>query len=135
MKKRLRLTLTVLAVVVVALALVAMRLPTPMGTDLSLVGQGKPAVVLAYENYSPVGGDALARLNAVRAEYEGRMVFVLADLGTSQGRAFASRYNLHDGLVAVLAADGTPLTMTGVPADPQVLRARLDGVLAGKAGG
>jgi len=28
----------------------------PIGTDLSVIGQGKPAIVLAYENHSPTGG-------------------------------------------------------------------------------
>ncbi len=30
----------------------------PISTDLSVIGQGKPALVLAYENYSPAGGEA-----------------------------------------------------------------------------
>jgi hypothetical protein len=104
-------------------------MPKPISTDLSQVGQGRPAVVLAYENFSPTGGEALARLNNLRGEYEGRMVFALADLGTPQGRAFANRYALHDGLAVILTADGKVHSSGVVPVDPQALRARLDGVL------
>ena len=30
----------------------------PMTTDLTVIGQGKPALVLAHENYSPAGAEA-----------------------------------------------------------------------------
>jgi hypothetical protein len=124
-----RRTLIVLAVTAVVALGIWRLLPTPISTDLSQVGQGRPAVVLAYENFSPLGGEALTRLNAVRGEYEDRVVFALADLGTPNGQAFANRYALRDGLAVVLAADGAVHSTGAVPADPQALRARLDGAL------
>ena len=131
-----RITLSVLALAALAVIGGWAFLPDPMSTDLSRVGQGRPSVVLAYENFSPSGGEALTRINAVRGDYEERIVFALADLGTPQGQAFANRYGLHDGLAVVLTADGQVHSRGGVPADPQALRARLDGVLRpGTAGG
>ena len=38
----------------------------PISTDLSQVGQGRPTLVLAYENYSPEGGAALTSLGKIR---------------------------------------------------------------------
>jgi hypothetical protein len=64
----------------------------PISTDLSIVGQGKPALVLVYENYSPASADALKRLNQVRSDYAASLEFVIADLGVPQGHAFANRY-------------------------------------------
>ncbi|MDX1593758.1 MAG: hypothetical protein R3298_05875 [Gammaproteobacteria bacterium] len=125
-RRRILIVLAVAAVVVLGGWLL---MPTPISTDLSRVGQDRPSVVLAYENFSPTGGEALARLNAVRGEYEDRIVFALADLGTPQGQAFASRYVLRDGIALVLAADGTVHSRGAVPADPGALRERLDGVL------
>ena len=130
MRKAVRRTLGVLAVAVLVVVVGWIIMPTPISTDLSQVGQGQPALVLGYENFSPSGGEALTRINAVRAEYEDRIVFALADLGTPQGQAFAARYALRDAVAVVLTADGVVHSKGAVPADPRRLRERLDGVLA-----
>ncbi|MGB5493207.1 MAG: hypothetical protein WBM97_01845 [Sedimenticolaceae bacterium] len=102
----------------------------PVSTDLSVVGQGKPTLVLAYENFSPTGGEALDRIRQVRAEYESRLHFVVADLGTPQGRAFANRFGLADGQAVFMKPDGQPLQVIRIPADGRELRTRLDHKLA-----
>lgn len=98
----------------------------PISSDLSVIGQGRPALVLAYENYSPTGGEALDRLRRVRGDYESRLDFVVADLGTPQGQAFANRYQLIEGQVVFLDKYGQPVQVITVPADEQELRSRLD---------
>ena len=102
----------------------------PVSTDLSVIGQGKPTLVLAYENFSPTSGEALDRIRQVRAEYESRLHFVVADLGTPQGRAFANRFGLADGQAVFLTPDGQPLQVIRIPGDERELRARLDRKLA-----
>lgn len=118
--------LALLAAVFVATGL----LKAPMGADLSVVGNGRPALVLAYENYSPAGGDALNRLKEVRADYEDRLQFVVADLGTPQGRAFAGRFNLTDGVAVFMAGNGEALGALAIPANEDALRRELDRRLA-----
>jgi thioredoxin-like negative regulator of GroEL len=127
-----KILITVMSLVAIsALAVVVTQIAVkPMSADLSLVGQGKPALVLAYENFSPNGGEALARLRQVRADYESQMHFIVADLGTPQGQAFARRYGLDDGKAVFLLADGTPLQTTYIAADENELRSRLDRKLA-----
>ena len=98
----------------------------PVSMDLSLVGQGKPSLVLAYENFSPTGGAALEQVRKVRGDYEARLVFIVADLGTPQGREFAVRHGLVDGQAVLLDARGTPLSALTVPDDSAALRALLD---------
>lgn len=119
--------------VLVALAGVGYFLATgsgkPIGSDLSVVGQGKPALVLAYENYSPTGGEALNRLRKVQSEFESRLEFVVADLGTPQGRAFAERYKVNNAQALFLSQDGEPLQATAIPADEQELRNHLEATL------
>jgi hypothetical protein len=95
-----------------------------------VIGKGKAALVLVYQNHSPTGGEALNRLNQVRSDYESRYDFVVADLGVPQGRAFASRYQMVDGQAMFLNQDGEPLLVTGIPADEQALRRLLDSQLA-----
>ncbi len=102
----------------------------PVSTDLSVIGQGKPVLVLVYENYSPTSGDALNRLNQVMNDYESRLDFVVADLGVPQGRAFADRYKLGNGQAMFLKPDGKPLRATSIPADERELRSQLDAKLA-----
>lgn len=102
----------------------------PISADLSVIGQGKPVLVLAYENFSPAGGDALSRLRQVASDYDSRLDFVVADMGTPQGRAFTERYRLIDGQAVFLKPDGQLLRATSIPADEQELRRRLDSNLA-----
>lgn len=123
----------VTAVSLIALAVLGYSLlmggGKPLSTDLSIVGQGKPALVLAYENYSPTGGEALNRLRKVRSDFDSRLDFAVADLGTPQGRAFAERFQLGDGLAVFLKQDGQPLTVTRIVADEQALRSLLESTL------
>lgn len=102
----------------------------PISTDLSIIGQGRPALVLAHENFSPAGGDALNRLRAIRSDYDARLDFAVADLGTPPGRAFADRHALFDGRAVFLAPDGRPLRTVDIPADEPALRQLLEAGLA-----
>lgn len=102
----------------------------PVSTDLSVIGQGRPALVLAYENFSPTGGEALDRLRQVRAEFDSRLHFVVADLGSPQGLAFANRFGLADGEAVFLEPDGQPLQVIRIPGDEQALRTHLEQKLA-----
>lgn len=126
-------TFIVVIAVLVALAgggyFLATGAGKPIGTDLSVVGQGKPALVLAYENYSPTGGEALNRLRKVQSDFESRLEFAVADLGTPQGRAFAERYKVNNAYALFLSQDGQPLQVTAIPADEQELRNHLESTL------
>ncbi|MEB8433859.1 hypothetical protein OO007_16600 [Cocleimonas sp. KMM 6892] len=102
----------------------------PMSSDLSIIGQGKPVLVLAYENYSPDGGEALSRLQKVKGDYHSRLDFVVADLGTPQGFAFADRHKMFNGQAVFLKQNGEPLEVTYIPTNEQELRSQLDSKLA-----
>lgn len=119
-----------LAALIAAGYFLAMSGGKPIGTDLSIIGQGRPVLVLAYENFSPTGGDALNRLRKVRSDYDTRLDFVVADMGTPRGQAFANSYQLVDGQAVFLKPNGEPLRLTFIAADEQELRSRLDSKLA-----
>ena len=121
------------AVIVLALGLgyLGFRLaPKPMSSDLALISEDKPAVVLAYENFSPTGGAALARLKALRPDYETRVNFIVADLGTPQGRAFGERFGLVDGQAVLLSSEGQPVAGIGPSASDPFIRELFDKQLA-----
>ena len=98
----------------------------PMSSDLSVIGQGQPSLVLAYENFSPESGAVLNQLNRIRKDYQGVMNFAVADLGTPQGQAFARQYNLSNGAAVFLSAEGEPLRVSFLTSDEQALRKLLD---------
>ncbi|MFK7853115.1 MAG: hypothetical protein AB8B79_03335 [Granulosicoccus sp.] len=104
----------------------------PISSDLSIIGQGKPVLALAYENFSPTGGDALTHLQEIKNDYDSRLSFVIADLGTPQGRTIADRYRLRDGLAVFLDKDGQALLVTNIPADQRELRSILDNQLTSR---
>ena len=102
----------------------------PISSDLSIIGQGKPVLVLAYENFTPTGGEALNRLRDIRGDFDSRLDFVVADIGTPHGRAFADRHQLFNGQAVFLKQDGQPLSVTSIPVDEQELRSLLEAKLA-----
>jgi hypothetical protein len=102
----------------------------PISNDLSIIGKGKPVLVLAYENYSPTGGEALNNLSYVIHDYDSQLHFVVADLGIPQGRTFANRHNLIDGQAIFMKQDGRPVRVTRIPEDEQELRSLLDSTLS-----
>ena len=101
----------------------------PISTDLSTIGQGKPTLVLAYENYSPTGGDALNRLRKVRSDFDTRLDFAVADIGTPLGRAFADKYRLFDGLAVFLTKNGQANGTTRIATDERELREYIESML------
>lgn len=130
MVKKISVTTASLIALVTIGYFVQMGVGKSISSDLSVIGQGKPALVLAYENYSPAGGEALNRLRQVKADFDLRLDFIVADLGTPLGLAFANRYQLIDGQAIFLKQDGKPLQVTNIPADEQELRRRLESKLA-----
>jgi len=128
-KKKILIAVVGLLLVLVAVVVALTITPKPMSSDLSQIGQGMPSVVLAYENFSPTGGEALTRLKQIRPDYESQLNFIVADLGTPQGRAFANRYQLRDGQAVLVGGDGQPIALAELAQSEQALRRQLDRVL------
>lgn len=115
------------AVVVGALALLVTQLPRgAFSTDLSRIGQGSPALVVARDANYLAGGEVMDLINTVRPEYEGRVAFLAAHLGHPDGQAFARRHNMEDAVVVIFDAGGSAATRLIVPQTAEELRAALD---------
>lgn len=119
-------------ILLVALAGVAMQQLSgrPISADLSLVGQGQPALVMAFENYSPASMDAMDQLNRVRPDYEARVHFLVADLGTPHGSDFAARFELVNGTAVLLDGTGEPVRVYPLREGADELRRALERDLA-----
>jgi hypothetical protein len=123
--------ITITIALVLLLGYVVLQfIPTPISSDLSLLKEDKPAVVLAYENYSPSGGEALTRLKRMRSEFDSNINFIVADLGTPQGRAFAYTYRVHDSQAVLFTRKQQVVTVMGLETSDHDFQVKLRQALA-----
>jgi hypothetical protein len=121
--------LITVAVVVGGLALLFTQLPRgAFSTDLSGIGQGTPALVVARDSNYLAGAEVMDLINTIRPEYEGRVEFLAAHLGHPDGQAFARRHDMEDAVVVVFGADGLPAARLVIPQTAEELRVALDAV-------
>lgn len=115
-----------LALPVLAATLLLMVLLLPrgaVGTDLARIGQGQPALVLVFENHSPTSMDTLSLMKAAQRERTD-LLFVVADIGTPQGRAFQQREQAFSGQLLGFDAAGQRIS-AGYADDQASLAQRL----------
>lgn len=125
--KKVAITLgSVVVIVVLGWFAITNLVDKPLSADLSKVGQGKPALVLAFESHSGAGTMAMDLVNQVRDNYEPEVEFLVADLGTPKGKAFASRYGLQNGTGVLLDGDGSRVSKRSLTTDAAQLRQWLD---------
>ena len=107
-------------------AFVWQQLPTAgYATDLSRVGQGRPALVLAYDSNFTSGMGVMELLNDIRDDYEERVQFLVAHLATPTARDFASRHGAADGTVLLFAGNGERIATLHQPQTAEELRRAL----------
>ena len=128
---RMRKWLISLAIAGSVIALIWSQLPrAPYSTDLARIGQGQPALVLAYDIYSMGGMAVMAMMDDLRGEYAERIAFLVAPLGAPNGRDFGERFGAVNGSVVLFSAKGTVVGTLHLPADTAELQKALEGLLA-----
>lgn len=105
-----------LVVVVGSGVLVYTQLPKgAFPTDLSRIGQGTPALVVARDISFVAGAEVMDLLNTVRPEFGDRVAFLAVNLGNPHGQSFARQHGMRDGTVVLFAADGRRVAAMDVP--------------------
>lgn len=95
-------------------------------SDLSLTGQGRPALVMVRD-VGIMGGERVMELmEEIHPEYEQRMDFLVVQTGHPDGRAFAEQHGAGDGSVVLLDAGGEALATMSRPATGDELRDFID---------
>ena len=118
--------LVAIAVVLAAGVLAIRHLPMAgYDSDVTQVGQGRPAAVLVFESFSPPSIEAMALFDQVRRDYADRLDFFVADTGSPRGREFIARHEVHVGQVLTFRADGTRVRAASLDGGEQALRERL----------
>jgi hypothetical protein len=119
-------TLIIVAIVLMAGVVVVRHLPMAgYGSDVTQIGQGRPAVVLVFESFSPPSIEAMEVFDQVRREYAERLDFLVADIGTPRGREFVDHHKVHVGQVLTFRADGTRVRAAMLEGNAQAFRERL----------
>lgn len=95
-------------------------------TDLSQIGNGRPALVLAHDSNYAGGMGVMYLMNEIRDEYAGRVDFLVAHLGLADGQEFARRHGVRDGVVLLFTADGRNVSILHQPKNVEELRGALN---------
>ncbi len=125
MSKSKQLLITAVVVGLSAVLIIGLLPKGGYNSDVSRVGQGQPAVVLAFENYAPASMDTMALFDRVRRDHREQVLFLVADLGTPRGRTFADQYRAFSGVVMTFGPDGTLLGHGLIESGESELRQRL----------
>lgn len=94
-------------------------------TDLSQIGTGRPALVLAHDSNYAGGMAVMYLMNEIRHDYAGRVDFLVAHLGMADGQEFARRHGARDGVVLLFSADGQNVSVLHQPQSIDELRLAL----------
>lgn len=119
--------LITIAVMVAGSALIFTQLPKgALSTDLSRIGQGVPALVVARDINYVAGGEVMDLMNGMRPHYGDRLEFLVAHLGRPEGQDFARRHGARDGTLVLLAGDGSRLATLHAPKTEAEIRGALE---------
>lgn len=119
-----------LVITIGVLALVWSQLPRhPYPTDLSRIGQGQPALVLAYDIKSMGGMEVMAMMDDLRDQYANRVAFLVAPLGAPHGQAFGRQFGVDNGSVVLFSAQGQAVNTIHLPPNTAALQQALDDLL------
>lgn len=125
-----------LAIVGLVGVLIWRALPAgPYSTDLSRIGQGRPAMVLAYDIQSMGGMEVMAMMDTLRPQYEDRIDFLVAPLGAPHGRAFGERHDAVNGTVVLFSPAGEAVRKVHLPANTAELQKVLQTLLGSPSPG
>lgn len=95
-------------------------------TDLSKIGNGRPALVLAQDSNYASGMEVMELMNEIRHDYTERVDFLVAHLGMADGQEFARRHGARDGVVLLFSGDGQNVSALHQPQSIDELRRALN---------
>jgi hypothetical protein len=118
--------LIVTAAIVAVGSLIWSQLPKgSYPTDLSRIGQGQAALVLAIDGNYSGGASVMELLNTVRHDFADSVQFLVASLALPSGQAFARQHQASDGMVLLFDAEGRRVAVLYTPQTQDELRKAL----------
>ena len=123
----LRSSLLTIAGIIALLAFLTTQLPKGYKDDLSRVGKGTSAAVLIHNKNGVQSLDFMTLVDKVRADFEGQVEFLIADVDTDSGRKFMQAHQISKIGLVLFAPDGTRLRVIDAALDEEALRRALIG--------
>lgn len=118
--------LIVTGIIVGSGAFIWSRLPKgSYPTDLSRIGQGQAALVLAMDSNYLAGASVMNLLNDLRHDFADSVQFLVASLALPDGQAFANQHQASDGTVVLFDANGQRVAVLHTPRTQDELRRAL----------
>lgn len=117
-----RVLVTLACLVAVATILWQLLPKAAFSSDLSQVGQGRPALVMLREvNF--VGGDrVIEHMLEIYPDYEQNMVFLVVHTGNPTGQNFAAEHGVTDGDLVLFDAEGNAQSQLSQPSGVNDIR-------------
>lgn len=111
----------------IAVAIV-MNLPRGYSADLSLIGKGKPAIVLVRDKNTTRSMDLLEVMNGIRDQYAGKIEFLVTDFNTPEGNAFIAATNAAPTTLVFFDGNGKPLSILYPPQTDGIVQQEITSV-------
>ncbi|MFQ5761087.1 MAG: hypothetical protein ACE5HM_08945 [Acidiferrobacterales bacterium] len=119
-------TFIVVGVAALVLGVFLWNLPRGFNTDLSLIGKGNNVAVLVHDQ-GMMGSEQLMRVvSNLRSRYEPQTTFIVADVNTQRGKAFANAHGIQSGTLILFGPYGDKLATLYGPQDEVKLRDSFD---------
>lgn len=84
-------------------------LPRGFSNDTSQIGQGTNVLLLVHDSDILQSVETMAVMNEIRDEYAERLAFIVADIKTPEGNAFAGRHSLQPPALVFFSSNGEKL--------------------------
>lgn len=121
---------TLVCLILVATVLWQLLPKSSFSSDLTQVGQGRPALVLMREVQVMGGERVLEQMHTIYPEFEQSMVFLLVHTGNPSGMQFAAEHNVRDADVVLFDGQGRALATIRHPASAAELHRFITDTLA-----
>lgn len=118
--------LLIVALILAAVATLISLLPRGYSRDLSQIGKAGNVVVQIHDHNQVSSQLLMDQINNVRSDYEGRVTFLVADVYTEEGKAFADKQDFHSAALVFFAPNGEKLTTLYGQQDAETLSKTLN---------
>lgn len=119
----------VAAFIAVMVTLMIMNMPRGFDTNLTKIGQGKPSLVFVYDPNYVISNEQTQEIDQVRALAGDNVVFLLADLGREEARAFVKKYEAELAEILIFTGEGSLIRRLHAPMDADVLAMQMQEAL------
>ncbi len=119
-------TFIIVGVAALVLGVFVWTLPRGYSVDLNLIGKGNNVAVVVHDQ-GMMGSEQLMRVvSNLRSQYEPQTMFIVADVNTQAGRAFANAHGIQSGTLILFGPRGDKLATLYGPQDQAKLRDNFD---------